>query len=269
MSISPSPVGKKYMPQRWKKPNAVVWLGGIVIAAFIVHGMIISELTPERFMNIGGRLSDFLSQAFPPDVGRVPNILMSLLETFEMALVGTLVGAILSLPVALLAARNTTPNRAVYFAARTLIAFIRSVPDLVWGLILIVAVGLGPGTGILIIMIDVIGFCGRFFAEKIEEIPAGPVDALRMTGAKPAGVIIGAIVPAAFPSMVATTLFSLEHSIRSAVIIGLVGAGGVGVELSTAMKLMQYDSAITIILLIFILVVMVERISATIRKHIL
>jgi phosphonate transport system permease protein len=90
-----------------------------------------------------------------------------------------------------------------------------------------------------------------------------------MTGAPPIGVIVGAIVPAAMPSMVATTLYSLEHSVRSAVVLGLVGAGGIGVELSTSMKLLQYDTAFTIILVVFAVVISVERISAAIRRKLI
>jgi phosphonate transport system permease protein len=253
-------------PSRWKRPSLLMFMGWIVFLAFFLHGLSISKLTLKRFANAVGRLSDFITQAIPPNLERLPQILKATLETFEMALVGTIVGAILSIPLALLAARNTTLNMPVYYVVRSFIAFLRSVPDLVWGLIFLVAVGLGPGTGMLAITVDVMGFCGRFFAEKIEELAPGPVDALRMTGAPPAGVIIGAIVPAAFPSMVATTLYSLEHSVRAAVVLGLVGAGGIGVELSTSMRLLQYDTAFTIILVIFGVVISVERISAIIRK---
>lgn len=253
-------------PTRWKRPTKVIWLGWIIFISFLLHGMYISELTPNRFANGFTRLIDFLLQSFPPDPGRFSNILLATLETFEMALVGTVAGAVLSLPLALLAARNTSPHRIVYFTARTFIAFLRSVPDLVWGLIFLVAVGLGPGTGMLAITVDVMGFCGRFFAEKIEEIDSGPVDALRMTGASHAGVITGAIIPAAFPSFIATTLYSLELSVRSAVVLGLVGAGGIGVELSASMQLMRYDEALMIILVIFVVVIAVERVSAGIRK---
>jgi phosphonate transport system permease protein len=256
-------------PKRWRRPPITLWLGIVIGLGFIVHGFSISNLTPERFAKAVGRLGDFIGQAIPPNFERLPQILEATLETFEMALVGTLIGAILSLPLAILAARNTSPNVMVYFFFRWLIAFLRSVPDLVWGLIFLVAVGLGPGTGILAIAVDVMGFCGRFFAEKIEELAPGPIESLRMTGAPPIGVIVGAIVPAAMPSMVATTLYSLEHSVRSAVVLGLVGAGGIGVELSTSMKLLQYDTAFTIILVVFAVVISVERISAAIRRKLI
>jgi len=259
-------LNEEMLPARYKKLSPFVWLGLVVFLALFLHGMVIGELTPERMIRGIGRLNDFLHQAFPPKLDRLPNILKATLDTFEMALVGTVFGAILSLPAALLAAKNTSPHPVVYYLARFSIAFLRAVPDLVWGLIFLVIVGLGPGAGILAIIVDVISFCGRFFAERIEEIEKGSIEALRMTGVSSLGVVIGAIIPSALPSFVATTMFSLESSVRSAVVLGVVGAGGVGVELSTSMQLLRYDEAFTIILVIFAAVIGTERISSIIRK---
>ena len=135
----------------------------------------------------------------------------------------------------------------------------RAIPDIIWGLLFLIGLGLGPLTGILAITVGVIGYCGRVFAEKMEEVDIGPVDALKTTGVSPFGVIVGAIIPAAAPSMIAATLYSLESSIRSAIVFGLVGAGGIGVELYASMKLLQYDKALTIIIIIFLVVITVEK----------
>jgi phosphonate transport system permease protein len=158
---------------------------------------------------------------------------------------------------------------AIYGLSRAIIAFTRAIPDLVWGLIFIVTVGLGPIAGILAIAVDAIGFCGRMFAERVEEIEPGPLDALRSTGATEPAVIAGAIVPAAMPSFVATTLFQLEGATRTAVVLGLVGAGGIGIELATSMTLLRYDEAATIIVVIFLVVIAVERFSAAIRRRLI
>jgi len=238
--------------------------------ALLVHGLIGSELLdPGRLVGSVGQLAEFLSQAIPPDTALLPRVAVATVETFEMALIGTAIGTGLSLPIALLAARNTSPHPVVYGVTRGLVAFMRAVPDLVWALIFIVAVGLGPPAGILAIAVEATGFCGRFFAERIEELDPGPAEALRATGSTSAGVIAGAVVPAAFPSFVATSLFALESGTRSAVVLGLVGAGGIGFELSTSMQLLRYDEALTIILVVFLVVVGVERISAAVRRRLL
>ena len=256
-------------PARWKRPSPFLFVLGVVMLSIFLHGVSISELTPERMVRGVFRLYEFLNDAFPPDLTRFPNILKATLETFEIALLGTVFGAFLSLPLALLAAKNTTPHLFVYRLTRSFIGFLRAIPDLIWGLIFIVIVGLVPGPGILAITVDVMGFCGRFFAERIEEIEPGTVDALRALGASQAGVIVGAILPETLASFVASTLFSLESSVRSAVVLGLVGAGGIGVELATSMQLLRYDQAVTIILAIFLVVIVVEQVSSAIRRRLI
>ena len=132
-----------------------------------------------------------------------------------------------------------------------------------------VSVGLGPFAGTLAIVIDKIGFCGRFFAEAMEEVDRGPQEALSAMGASRLSLIMCAVFPAAMPSFINTSLFSLEKATRSSVVLGLVGAGGIGIELKVAMDLFNYDEAATIILAIFALVVLVERLSALLRKKVL
>lgn len=257
------------LPRRWKKPSPILLVGLGIFLALFLHGVWIANLTPERIFRGFFRLGDFLNQAFPPNFSRLNNILRATLETFEMALVGTVAGAILSLPFSVLAAKNTSPHPLAYQFSRAIITLMRVIPDLIWGLIFIIVVGLGPGAGILAIAVDVIGFCGKFFAERIEEIDPGPVEALRALGASELAIIVGAILPATLPSFVASTLYSLESSVRSAVVLGLVGAGGIGVELSTSMQLLRYDEALTVILVIFIVVILVEQVSTVIRKAVI
>lgn len=257
------------LPPRFRRPPPFAFVVLVGALAFLVHGIATSGLTPDRFAGGFANLVAFLSEAVPPATDRLPNVAAATVETFEMALVGTAIGAALSLPLALLAARNTSPHPVVYGAVRGLVSFLRSVPDLVWALVFIVVVGLGPPAGILAIAVDVTGFCGRFYAERIEELDPGPAEALRAAGATPLGVIAGSVIPVAFPSFVATTLFALEGATRSAVVLGLVGAGGIGIELTASMELFRFDEALTIILVIFAVVVAVERLSAAIRSRVM
>jgi phosphonate transport system permease protein len=168
-----------------------------------------------------------------------------------------------------MAARSQTPHPVLYHAARALISLFRTVPDLIWALFFVVAVGLGPFAGTLALMVDTMGFCGRFFAEAMEEADKGPQEALTALGATRTGRICSAVVPAAMPSFVNTALFSLEKATRGSVVLGLVGAGGIGIELKVAMDLFDYDRAATMILCIFALVVAVEQASALLRRRII
>lgn len=257
-------------PPKWRRPSNASFALLVAVAFFLVHGYQGgARIDPTTLAEGVPRLVNFLSDAFPPDTDRLIPILRSLLVTFEMALLGTIVGVVLSVPLAVAAARNTTPHRFVYLLARGYISLCRTVPDLVWGLIFVVAVGLGPRAGVLAIAVDVMGFCGRFFAEAIEEMDPGLLDAGRCTGVHELGVVGGTVLPACLPSFVATSMFALESSTRSSVVLGLVGAGGIGIELSVSMQLLRYDEAMTIILAIFVVVLAVERTSSAIRRRLI
>jgi phosphonate transport system permease protein len=257
------------MPPRWRRPSPIGVGVSVIVAALVIHGFVGTGIDPSRLLQAPSRTWDFLSKAFPPALDRAPNLGMAMLETLEIALIGTILGITLSLPAALLAADNTAPHRVVAVLMRSALTTMRSIPDLVWALIFVVSVGLGPLAGILTITIDVLAFAGRFFAERIEEIEPGPVEALRSTGAGRLAVIFGAIVPTAFPSLTGTSMYSLEKSVRGAVVLGLVGAGGIGVELNVAFQLRQFDTALTIIILILVVVLLVERLSSHVRTRLI
>ena len=144
-----------------------------------------------------------------------------------------------------------------------------SVPDLVWALIFVIMVGLGPFAGTLAIMVDTIGFCARFFAESMEEVDPSPQESLTALGASRTGVVFCSIIPATLPAFVNTSLFALEKATRSSVILGLVGAGGIGIELKVSMDMFEYSEAATIIIAIFLLVLAVEQVSSRLRNRII
>jgi len=207
-----------------------------------------------------------LKEMTPPDLSRLPLVLKAVLQTFQMALIGAVLGILLSLVLGIMAARNLTPHPVVYYAARGVISLCRTVPDLVWAVFFVASVGLGPFAGTLTILVDTLGFCGRFFAEAMEEVDPEPQTALQAMGARKLPVMFCAVLPAAAPSFINSSLFSLEKAVRSSVVLGLVGAGGVGIELKVAMDMFSYPQAATIILLIFVLVLFVERVSTLARK---
>jgi phosphonate transport system permease protein len=268
--VAPGRVDQATPPARVRRPSAWSFALLAAVGALVLHGYSAgAKVDPVTLAEGAGRLGDFLAEAFPPDLHRLEAILRSLLLTFEMALLGTIIGVVFSVPLAVGAARNTTPHRLVYAACRGLISLFRTIPDLVWGLVFVIAVGLGPQAGVLAIAVDVMGFCGRFFAESIEEVDPGVVESLRSTGATERSILAGAVLPTCLPSFVATSMFALESSTRSSVVLGLVGAGGIGIELAVSMQLLRYDEALTIILSIFAVVLVVERVSSSLRRRLI
>jgi len=254
---------------RFEHPSAVAFVLWVLVLAFIVWSFSATGLSLDRLARGIPAMGGIIERMFPPDLERLDRILASLLVTFQMAVAGCVLGLLLSFPLAILAADGISPHPIVRVAVRGLIAFFRTVPDLVWALLFVIAVGLGPAAGVLAIMVDTIGFAGRFFAEAMEETDKGPREALDAIGARRLGTIMSAVVPNAMPNFIATSLFCVEKATRASVVLGLVGAGGIGIELKVAFDLFDYDTAATIILSIFALVITVEQGGAMLRRRII
>jgi phosphonate transport system permease protein len=254
---------------RLERPSAVQFMLYAGAVALVVWSFAGANLSGSQLVRGLPAMANILDRMFPPSIDRLDRILISLLDTFQMAVAGCVLGLLLSLPLAILAADSLSPHPVLRIVSRGLIALFRTVPDLVWALFFVIAVGLGPAAGVLAIMVDTAGFAGRFFAEAMEETDKGPREALATIGARRLGIIFSAVVPDAMPSFIATSLFCLEKATRASVVLGLVGAGGIGVELKVAFDLFDYDTAATIILVIFALVVAVEQVGAWVRRRII
>jgi len=266
ISLRPESRERSAPPARVRRPGKAGMVLSLIAALLVVHAVSAGAVVSPATLFTGlGRTSEFVRSAFPPDLDRAAPIGWAMLETFEIALIGTALGVFLSVPLAVFAARNTSPHLLVYGATRGLIAFLRSVPDLVWGLVFVVTVGLGPEAGVLAIAVDTAGFCGRFFADRFEDVDNDLIESLTTTGASRAAVLVSAVVPSLAPAFVGISMFALEMGTRSSVVLGVVGAGGIGVELTTSMQLLRYDEALTIIFFIFVVVMAVERLSAAVR----
>jgi phosphonate transport system permease protein len=212
-------------------------------------------------------MGEFLSRLFPPDFSKIGTILALLLETFQMAVVGTVLGAVLALFAAVCAASNIAPAW-LYYPTRWVMNVIRSVPDLVFALMFVSAVGLGPFAGILAMTLGSIGSIGKIFAEAMEQVDRGPVVAMEAVGASKRQVIQYGILPQAAPLLTSYTLLLFEGNVRGATILGLVGAGGIGLELTTAMRMYDYGHLSAIIICIIVLVTVIDQGSALIRRRI-
>lgn len=258
-------------PARLERPSAVSFLGytlGLVIVFWCLAG---AGFSLDKVMSAPPRFADFASRAFPPNMD--PQVLARLgwkmVETLQIAVAGAVIGVILSIPVALFAARGLIAGPAVNQVVRTILGFIRAVPDIAWALVFVVAVGLGAFAGMLAIVIDTIGFCGRFFADDMEGTDKGPAESLTATGARKIDVVACATIPAAMPAFVSTGLYALEKAVRSSTILGLVGAGGIGIELKVGFDLFDYPTAMTVILMIAVVVIAIEQLSGWARTRII
>lgn len=213
---------------------------------------------------------DFLTRMFPPDLSYIFFLGRALVETIQIAVWGTLLAVVFSIPMSLLAARNTTPlimlpwfteiwqwlslHLLVFHLTRLLLNMLRGVNELIFALIFVSAVGLGPFAGVLAIALHATGMLAKFCGEEIEGVDQGQVEALQATGASKMQVILFAVIPQVLPAFISYSIFRFDVSIRSATVLGLVGAGGLGFSLIKTMKLFQYYETATCILVIFLLV---------------
>ena len=176
---------------------------------------------------------DFMSRMFPPDMRYMNRVLPALWDTMNLAIFGTAAAAIISIPLAVLAAKNTSPNRIVRLVALAIIVTTRSVPSLIWAMLIVQIVGPGLFAGVLAIGIRGIGMISKLFYEAIEEIDPEPIEAVKATGASIPQVFLYGYIPQLMPSFVGVTIMRWEINIRESTIIGIVGGGGIGFLLNS------------------------------------
>jgi phosphonate transport system permease protein len=188
------------------------------------------------------------------------------LETVQMALAGTLLALIVAFPVGFLAARNTTPHPWVYRSVRTVLNFLRTIPDLALGLLFVAAVGLGAFAGALALAIHTATVLGKLLSEAVENIDEGVVEAIRATGAGYSQILSFAVLPQILPDLISFTLYRLETNIRAASVLGLIGAGGIGYLMNTSFRTFQYQEAAAIVIVLIALVMLVDYLSSRLRR---
>ncbi|HEY8360701.1 MAG TPA: phosphonate ABC transporter, permease protein PhnE [Ramlibacter sp.] len=213
-------------------------------------------------------IGDFLSRMLPPNWEFMARLVTPAIETIQIAIWGTLLAILLALPVCFLAARNLSPNPAVFHFTRQVLNVARGINEIILALIFVAAVGLGPFPGVLALALHGAGMLGKFFAESIEDIDAGPIEALRSTGAGPIQIIVFGVLPQVVTAWIAVILYRFETNLRQATVLGMVGAGGIGFELVGSMKLFQYQDTATCILVIVVMVMTADYVSSKMRAWI-
>jgi phosphonate transport system permease protein len=234
----------------------------------------VSVVASWRFMDTGiarpetipREVGDLLARMYPPDVAYTTQIVQPLIETIQIAALGTLGALVLAVPVALLAAENTTPNAATFWLGKFIVTTSRSVNTIIWALFFVVLFGSGPLAGAVAIVFRSVGFLGKLLGEEIEEIDFGQVEAVRASGASQAQVLLYGILPQVKPAVVGLSIYRWDINIRDSTVLGFVGAGGIGVELFRAVNAFAWQSVATVLIVILGVVVVTESLSAYTRE---
>jgi phosphonate transport system permease protein len=246
---------------------ALLWM--VPVLALLAWSAVRIKLSPVALAEGLPHMLDFFARMFPPELSYFALLWTPAIETVQIAAWGTVLAVVLSIPLALLAARNTSPNMAVYAATRVFLNLLRSINELIYALIFVSAVGLGPFPGVLAIALHATGMLAKFWADEMEHADRGQIEALQAVGANRVQVILFGIVPQVLPAAVGYILYRFDVSIRSATVLGLVGAGGLGFSLITTMKLFKYHQTAACILAIVLLVWAADWISGRLRSRLL
>jgi phosphonate ABC transporter, permease protein PhnE len=244
-----------------------VWL---VIALAVVQSLRYIEIIPEFLYDAPEQMSDMLARMWPIDWAYFSSdVQAGLIETLHIATLGTLLSIVLAIPFGLLVAPNLTRHRGLNLFARIVLVASRSVNSLVWALLFLAIFGPGPLAGTLAIAFRSIGFVGKMAGETIEQMPRGPIEALQASGASKFSEIWYGYWPQLKPAFMSIVLLRWDINVRESAVLGIVGAGGVGMVLDTALNLFQWPRVATVLVSIFAIVIVTEVVVTQIRKRIL
>jgi phosphonate transport system permease protein len=240
----------------------------LLLVVLVIFGMKLTEFDISKFRDFEN-MGNFLSKWFPMNTDNFPYLMQESLLTITIAFLGSLFGLVLGLPVSFLAARNTAGNRFLYTAVRFFLSFLRSVPEFVFGLILLTTLGLGPFPAVIAIVLHNIGVLGKLISELIESAEKGPMEAMSAVGATHwIGSLFG-ILPQIWPNVLSQFFYRFEVAIRTSLILGLIGGGGIGQQLFIHFKTFQYQLVSVDVLLIMIIVICVDFIGGKIREKVI
>jgi phosphonate transport system permease protein len=239
----------------------------VALGVFYVASWRLARVDPAKLWAGLPKMASWAAKAWPPATDELPVLAWRAAETVAMAAIGTTIAALLALPMAVVAARNVTPSRALYYPARWLLNALRGIDSFVFALLFVAAVGLGPFAGVLGIALHTWGSTAKLWAEAIENIAPGPLEAAAATGASRLKVVAFAILPDALPGMVSVGLFWWEFNVRASTVLGVVGAGGIGQELKNSMDLLDFPRLATVIGLILVMVTVIDFASERVRRR--
>jgi phosphonate transport system permease protein len=239
---------------------------GLAALALLIFGLVELEFSPQRIWVGLSQLGWFMMLMIPPDPGSsLPTYLAAMGETLSIALLGTTLAAAFALPVSLLAARNIVPMQLIRFPTRRFLDSIRGVDTLIWALVWINVVGLGPFAGVLAIAVSDFGAFGKLFSEAIETADRKQVEGIRAAGGNTLHEVRFGLMPQVLPVIAGQVLYFIESNTRSATIIGIVGAGGIGLQLAEQIRVLEWQKVSFLILMIMVAVAAIDWISSRLR----
>jgi phosphonate transport system permease protein len=249
----------------WINKRNLIFISLLLVA--IYFSAIGSEFKLTKLLDLSNMVT-FLKEWFPPDWSVLPYAISETLITLEIAFLGTIIAIFIALPLSFLAAKNTS-HPVVYNFMRSFLSFLRAIPEIVFGLIFVTVVGLGPFPAVLAIILHNIGVLGKLLSELVEAAEKGPQEALHSAGSPHSMVSLYGILPQIVPNILSNYFYRLEVAVRTSLILGFIGAGGIGQQLFIHFKLFQYDKVAVDVFMIMILVVMIDYLSAFVRSKII
>ena len=262
------------LDREWRRFTPAQRLGRFALYFGIVAACVLSlrtvEIIPEFLYDAPEQMADLFKRMWPIEWAYYPKgVHDAMIETLHMASLGTILAVFMAVPLGILAANNIVPNTAVNYFAKLMLVSSRSVNSLVWALLFIAIFGPGPLAGTMAIAFRSIGFVGKLFGEALEETRPGPVEALTAAGAPWASIFLKGYWPQVVPAFWGITLFRWDINVRESAVLGLVGAGGIGMAIDSAMNLFLWERVALMLVVIFAVVVAAELVVTAIRKRII
>lgn len=221
----------------------------------------------EMMMGLPNFVMFFFEKFLPPNVERIGHYIPSIIDTIGYAVIATYLSTILAFIFGILISENTNKIKPLRVFVRGFVSVLRNIPFIIWGALLVYIFGLGGLVGVLALILVTIGFLSKSYAESIDEISGDKLEALRANGASYLQILFHGIIPQFVPAWVHWTLFSFEINVRASVVVGLVGAGGIGVLIDTNINLFKYGEALTIIAVVVAIILLTEFVTHSIRKR--
>ena len=252
------------------RPGSPLWalLGWGVLLAVLAGSWRGADMRPLDLFRDAGNMAQYASGFFPPDFGEWRGYLVELIVTLQIALWGTALAIVGSVPLALLAASNITPWW-VHQPVRRLLDACRAINEMVFALLFVVAVGLGPFAGVLALWVHTTGTLAKLFSEAVEAIDPQPVEGIRATGAHPLAEIVYGVIPQVLPLWISYALYRFEANVRSASVVGMVGAGGIGMVLWEVIRGFEYAQTAAVLIMLVVSVSVIDLLSAQLRKRLI
>jgi len=249
------------------EPFSITPIIMLILVAFSIAAAIFTRVDIRMFFRNIDNFFDILIKMFPPDFTYLQKVWKPMVDTIQMALLGSMAGSVFALPVALFASTNIIKNKYVILTIRFLLSVLRTLPVLVYALLLTLIFGFGPFAGTIAISIFTFAIVSKMLYEKIETIDMGAFIAIESTGANKVNTFTAAVLPQIMPNYLSISLYSFEINIRYAAILGYVGAGGIGLLLNDRMSWRSYNDVIVVLLALLVVVIAIESLSRYIRKR--